>query len=444
MSRTTVIISIVFLGLVSGSRLFPMRHTQTGPVSVEDSLSIEQVILLSVQNYPAVKEAEEAARAADYKIALAKAPLNPEADIQASYVRVGPVPAFDLAGLGSLELAPYNNYDADITIRQRLFDFGKTNAEVSYEQKNKIVQELTAAQVKQRVSLAAINTYYALLYLQEALKIKNEQLANLQSHLEYIVKKEQTGSATQYEILATKVKISVIESQKLDLSAAQKIQRATLNALLNQSADKSYYLKQAPVTEVREFSSDSLLEKALTRRDEMKLAIEKEKLNSLHYDVVARENNPVLTAFGSAGAKNGYEPDIQKLTVNFTAGLGLRVPILDGGRSDNRLLLAGSGIKSSAFQTELLKKNITTEVTENEANLAAAGQKVKQFIIQLAQAEKAQALADVSFKAGVITNLDLLDATTALSESKLYLLKAQIDYQIDLYKVKAAAGEQLY
>jgi outer membrane protein TolC len=444
MSRIKVIISIVFLGLVAGSQLFPMRHTQAGQVSAEDSLSIEQVISLSIQNYPAVKDADEAVHAADYKIALAKAPLHPEADIQATYVRVGPVPAFDLPGLGSMELAPYNNYDADINFRQRLFDFGKTNAEVNYEQKNKIVQELSASQVKQRVSLTAITTYYALLYLQEALKIKNEQLANLQSHLDYIIKKEQTGSATQYEILATKVKISGIESQKLDLAAAQKIQLATLNALLNQPAGRTYYLKQAPVTEVREFSTDSLLEKALTSRDEVKQAIEKEKLNSLHYDVVAHENNPVLTAFGSAGAKNGYEPDIQKLTVNFTAGLGLRVPILDGGRSDNRLLLASSAMKSSAFQTELLKKNITTEVTENEANLAAAGQKVKQFIIQFSQAEKAHALADVSFKAGVITNLDLLDATTALSESKLYLLKAQIDYQLNLYKVKAAVGDQLY
>jgi outer membrane protein TolC len=149
-----------------------------------------------------------------------------------------------------------------------------------------------------------------------------------------------------------------------------------------------------------------------------------------------------LTA--TAGGRNGYEPDIFKLQTNFSAGIGITIPIFDGMRNRNNLLLAGSAIKSSTFQTETARKTILTEVVENEANLSAAKKKVEQFQIQLAQAQKALSLAEVSFKTGAITNLDLLDATTSLSESKLYLLKAGIDYQINLYKLKAAVGERLY
>lgn len=57
---------------------------------------------------------------------------------------------------------------------------------------------------------------------------------------------------------------------------------------------------------------------------------------------------------------------------------------------------------------------------------------------------KAYSLAETSFLAGVITNLDLLDSNTAVSESKLMLLQSRIDYAASIYKLKAALGERLY
>ena len=64
--------------------------------------------------------------------------------------------------------------------------------------------------------------------------------------------------------------------------------------------------------------------------------------------------------------------------------------------------------------------------------------------MQLQQAQKANSLAETSFKSGTITNLDLLDANTALSECKLMLLKSRIDYVASVYRLKAAIGERLY
>jgi len=70
--------------------------------------------------------------------------------------------------------------------------------------------------------------------------------------------------------------------------------------------------------------------------------------------------------------------------------------------------------------------------------------KIKQFELQLSQAKKALSLAEISYKSGVITNLDLMDATTTVSESQLSLLKAQIDNVVNQYKLKVALGEKLY
>ena len=97
-----------------------------------------------------------------------------------------------------------------------------------------------------------------------------------------------------------------------------------------------------------------------------------------------------------------------------------------------------------SYESEFTKRNISNELSEAEAYMIAALKKINQFELQLEQAVKAYSLAETSFKSGVITNLDLLDANTAVSESKLMLLKARIDYAASVYKLKAAMGERLY
>jgi len=64
--------------------------------------------------------------------------------------------------------------------------------------------------------------------------------------------------------------------------------------------------------------------------------------------------------------------------------------------------------------------------------------------LQLKQAQQAYELAKTSFQAGTVTNLDLLDSETALSESRLALIKSKIDYTVSLLKLRIAIGEHIY
>jgi outer membrane protein TolC len=93
---------------------------------------------------------------------------------------------------------------------------------------------------------------------------------------------------------------------------------------------------------------------------------------------------------------------------------------------------------------ELARRNITNEVVECRANVDAALKKVSQSELQLRQAQQAYNLAETSFKAGTITNLDLLDSSTSLSESELAVMKSHIDYTVNLLKLKIALGERIY
>jgi outer membrane protein TolC len=434
-----ILVSIIFLnGIIYGQSTIDKLEPPA------DSLSLKSVIQQVISTYPSVKIAEEAIRNADSRIGLAKTGYNPVIDMTASFANLAPVTKLTFPGLGTFQLYPANNYSASINYQQLVYDFGRTHQNIELENANKNISEQTLEQVKQKLSVYTVNNFYMLLFLQAAIKIKDVQLATLNEHLQYVEKTMATGSATEYQVLTTKVKISTVESQKVDLVAALTTQQAALNSLLGNNQASNPVVRNELIVEPPVIVSDSILSYAFHNRDEVLINEKRASLAELRFGMTKLQNKPLLSFEASGGAKNGYIPGLAKFTPNYVVGLGLRVPLFDGMKNKYNIAQAQSGITSISFESELTKRNISNEVYESEALMFAAKKKVDQSELQLKQASKAYSLAETSFKSGVITNLDLLDANTSVSESSLMLLKARIDYVTSVYKLKAALGQRIY
>jgi len=144
------------------------------------------------------------------------------------------------------------------------------------------------------------------------------------------------------------------------------------------------------------------------------------------------------------GVKNGYIPNLEEVRANYVVGVGISVPIFDALRTKYHLVQAKTNINTINLEAETTKRNISSEVREADDYMKSALQKVTQFNLQLQEALQAYSLAETSFRAGVITNLELLDSNTSVSQSRLLLLKAKIDYASSIYRFRAALGEKLY
>jgi outer membrane protein len=439
-----LVFTLIILALCNNNFIAGQTNKSTNPKTDTDSLSLKNIIENVVKYHPSVKLAGEALNNADARIGLAKTGYYPEADMTANFSNMGPVTKLTIPDMGTFQLFPENNYSAAINYRQLVYDFGRTRQNIALENENKVIGEKTVEQVKQKLSLYAVNNFYTLAFIQAAITIKDEQLAALNEHLGYVEKMMSTGSATEYQVLATKVKISTVESQKVDLIAVLKTQQAALNSLLGNDQATTPVVKTELSVNHPVIPSDSILSFAFKNRDEVILNQKKTELAGLRYDLVRLQNKPVINLLASGGAKNGYVPYLDKIRPNYVIGLGIRIPLFDGMKNKYNLSQAQSAITSLSYESESAKRNVSNELYEAEAYMFAAEKKVNQFMLQLAQALKAYSLAETSFKSGMITNLDLLDANTSVSESRLMLLKARIDYAASIYKLKAALGERIY
>lgn len=429
--------------------IFAPFGIMVGQNSTPDSLSLHQILNEVMTGYPSLKKASQELVSADARIELTKTAYLPDINFSGSYSRVGPTTSITMPINGSnhtFSLFPENVYSAGFSVNENIYDFGKTAKNISLDLKNKELIQITTEQTKQRLTSTVIAAYYNISFLQEAIKIKDEQLKTFDEHLQYIQKKASSGSATQYDIMSTKVRISAIENQKTDLISGLEIQTGQLNSLMGKPLNDKLILKKVSVSTEIIPDPETLYAKALSGRPELKIALRKSEIARARLEVVKAQNNPSFNFLASGGFKNGYLDqylqDIGKL--NFAVGVGFKMPIFDANRAKYIKIQTNSEIESSLHETELTKRNITNEVLENRTNTEAALKKVKQSELQLLQAEQAYNLAKVSYRAGSITNLDLMDSYTALSESKLMLFKTKIDYAVNLLRLKIATGEKLY
>jgi outer membrane protein len=412
--------------------------------AINDSLSLDSVLTRVMANYPAIKKTIFEAEAADARIAMAKTAYYPDVNLNTSYSHIGPSSTITLPDIGTFSLFPENNYSAAVNYSQTIYDFGKTARNVSLESNNRNLVNLSAEQLKQKISLDVAHLYYNILFLQEAVKIKDEELQNLNRHLSFVEKKNETGSATKYEVLTTNVRIAITENQKTDLETTLAVQESRLNSFLGNDSRMNIKVKKELQPLFQLSSSDSLYTSAIAERNEMKIALQKISISELRFDAVKSQNNPALNFFASAGIKNGYTPDINAGKANYAVGIGFRVPIFDAGRKKNTLSQVNAEINTSKEEAELTRRNIENEITENIANMQSARQKIAQSELQLQQAKQAYSLAETSFNSGAITNLELLDSSTSLAEAGLSLLKAKIDYSFNYINLKISLGVKIY
>ena len=438
MKLSTLVIGFAW---TTGSIFNPSSHAQnaTGGINIADSLSFQEVLNKVLTGYPSMMKAQEAIRSADAGIGLAKSAYYPDIHADLGYTRLDPVPEITF-GETKFPILPENNYNAVLGIWQTIYDFEKTARDVKLKKSDKEISEKNVELVRQRLTLITAISYFSLAYLQDALKIKDLQIETLKKHLDFVKKKEETGSSTQYEILSTQVRISTAENQKVDMETSRQTQLAILNALLGIPESTQLSVKNNLALIRPDVREDSLVTFALDHRYEMAMVKLRKEHSELHLRSVKVMNNPVLSAFANGGVKNGYFPDLNQPIANIAAGVGLVVPIFDATRRKYTIHLVNSEINMAKQDIDQVTREVSSEVYQNQQSLLASLKKIDLSTLQVRQAEEALSLAAVSFKAGVITNLDLLDAESNAEQSRINLLKARVDYAINVVRLDISLG----
>ncbi len=407
-----------------------------------DSLTLKQAIKLTLTNQPLLNEAVEGINSAEAKIKEQNSSYYPNVNGDLSYTRIGPIPTIQFGG-GGFKLAPDNNYDAHISASQLVYDFGRRNALMDLVKSYKLSAEDKLDLVKNNLSYRTVQAFYSILFLEKSIKVKDEQINTLKQHIDLANKKVQSGSATDFDVLTTEVKKAAVENEKIDIVNAFNKQKIYLKSLLGWPSGKELKLSGSFNQDTTTIDVQSMIDEAFHKRHEMKLAKDAEQSAMLSKQVASNTDNPALSVFGSYGFKNGYEPNLDVLRGNWAAGINASIPIFNGNIKDAKVEEAEANLKSSSAKILELERKIKTEVEQAAADLQSSKSKLKTTEIQVKHAQDAVSRAEIRYRDGVITNLDLIDAETSLAEAELLRLRVSYENVINTYALMEAIGKEV-
>ncbi|MCU7494599.1 MAG: TolC family protein [Ignavibacteria bacterium] len=420
------------------------HHTHAQQVGVSaDSIDINGAIELTLKNHPSIKQASGLIGTAEARIKQQNTSYSPEVEADASYERIGPVPSFEFGGL-SAKLYPENNYDAHLNIRHLLYDFGQRDALRDLTASYKASAEDNLEIIKTNLAYQTVQAFYSVLFLRQSLIVKDEQIADLNGHLKVTQAKVASGTATDFDVSTTEVRVSSALNQRTDIMNEINKQEILLRSLMGLP-------EASPLKITGNFNfipgnlkADSLINVAMSQRGEVKLAHDLQTSADKQIAAARLSDKPTVSLGATYGLKNGYIPNLDVLRGNWTAGLIFRYPIYNGERSRYQTEEAEANFQSSLAHTSDVELGIKSEVSRAISDINAAQAQLNTVKVQVDHAKRALQRAELQYRDGIISNLDLLDAQTELTEARLSELQIIYKNIMSRYQLQRAAGDRLW
>jgi outer membrane protein TolC len=422
--------------LIASGIAFQGSAAQTSP---DVPLTAGDVIALVLSRNPAIVESAHVIDASRARAEQSRSGYLPSAEAEATYVFLAPVSVFDLPG-ESIKVFPNNNYDGHVGVRQTIYDFQKTGSQVGLAESRVTLAEDSREAVKRDLAVRTAETFYAILFLRRSIEVQNEQVRTLQEHLAITRKKAEAGTATQLDELTTQVRVATAQNVKIGLENSLRSAEISLRRLAALPSDSPLNLRGEFSPAAVPPNRDSLLKAALTERIEARSADDVLASARAQQRVAGASDAPSLNASLTYGVKNGYIPNIDVLRGNIVAAVGLRVPLFDGNRTRSMEEEATAAFHAAESRRQEVALMIQAEVDQALSDLTAAKERVSVCETNIRQADLAAGNARLRYNAGSLSNLDLLDAETAVAQARLTNLQALYDMVTGTIRLLRATG----
>jgi len=400
--------------------------TQPGP------LTLTQTIDSVIAHYPSLDAARSAVDAARARTIEANSSRLPQVTGNGGYTYNSLRPYVAFAIPGQPTSAIYENvqdsYNVNVTARQLLTDFGRTDKLVDLARSGQIAAQDALEEARHQLGYQAIQSFYSVILLRNSTDVAHEEIAALEEALRISQKKFNAGSATKFDVLTTQVRLSNARNKLTDTQGELEKQENGLRQLLGWDISAPLDLRGDFDADAPALSESAAIADGLHNRPEMKVAIDNEHTSRLQLDAASRENMPTLAAQASGGMENSV------------AGLSLEVPIFTGRRITGDRMEADAGVRSAEARERELDQTITTDVADAYSDLNAAKARLGNADTLVEQAREALDLAQTRYANGVITNFELLDAQSSLRAAELSRLQARYDTVLARQAVARAAG----
>lgn len=389
---------------------------------------LQSLIKQSFNYFPRFRELEEGVKANEQRVGLAATGRNPVITGDASYTYVNPVArvSFPINGENKeLQFQPNHNFNTTLSIAYPVIDFGKTKLNVEKAKEELLLSKQNIEFTKAQLASQVTSIYYSIIYLQKAITVQDSVIAVLEANRQQVETRYKNGDALQLDVITMQNNIDIEQNRKVDLQNSLDKQRNLLSYATG--SDKLPAGRDFDFIQLAQ-NTDAALESARHNNYDYIIARERVKLAEAGTAIVRKGTAPSINLIGNTGFKNGFQPEIMQYRYNYAAGVGVSIPIYDGGRQRRQVKLAESETRQQELGIETLDNQYRKDIEQALSDIRSNQERLQHTEGQISAAREALRIAQSRFKNGISTNVELLNANTNLQ--KVELARIQYEYQL--------------
>ncbi|HWR07368.1 TolC family protein [Sporomusa sp.] len=388
-------------------------------------LSLEQSIEIALKNNPSIQIAAEDKSRSVWGVDEAKAGKMPSVSLGSSYNYQGD--------------SSNDSFSNNVRMNWKLYDGGQTEAQIDQAKLGVTTAELNVIKAKQQLKQDTTTGYYNVLETKNMVTVNEESVNNLQSHLTIVQAKYEAGVVAKSEVLRSEVELANAEQ---NLIKAQNQYELAVSSLLNtMNMDAGTEIQLAG--ELKYEADTRTLPDAisLAKQNRPEIAQAKVSVDSAAKGIKIAESNklPSVSMSASTGWDDSLLPNDDH---NWSVGASASWNIFDAGVTKSKINQAESSLNKAKLQAEQTQDTIEQEVRQSYLNMKEAEKRLKTTDVAVNKANEDLYIAQETYKAGVGTNLDVIDAQLALTQAKTNHVQALYDYNVNKASLDKAIGLQ--
>jgi len=412
------------------------------------TLTLDEAVQLGIQNSKQLKRSQYKIDEALTRVEQAKDARLPSAKVSFQYLhalmlsRVIQIPGLTKDPV-KLPFA-FPAYMGTLSVSEPIFaghqlKYARQSADLMVQ-----MSRLDADKDKDDITWVVVESYINYNKILQNQLIVAQNMQDVQSKLEEIIKYESQGLATKNDVLRYQLQQSQLQLTEIELENNRRIANYNMNVLLG-LPDSTQLILPAPTYKLNENPVfTDLLQQAETNRRELQDLSYQTKLADINVKQIKDKRLPTVAATGGLYYINPTGqviPTNNNLIAPITLGIGASWDI--GTLYTNKNKEKEAAIQRQELTTvkDQQLDEIHKDVNKNYILYKQSLEKIKVLQDAVTQAEENERITESKFRNNLVNTTDRIDAQTLLYQARVNLELAKSDATIAYYDMLHSTGK---
>lgn len=408
---------------------------------ITGSLSLQDALKLALVNNKSLLEVLQEKEIARGGLVGANSAILPAAALTGQYTRLDEVSSFEIMGR-TIQLGDVDNYSANLTVTQPVFAGGAIIARINAARLSRLRADQAVRGAVQNVLYEVARGYFDVLLSRHLYEISADAVRSAQASLETVQQKRNAGVASDFDVLRAQVELSnfraeliknrnTISISKIRLLKSMGVSQDSEVDISDQLAYEPWTVSMGQAVSLAYQNRPDLFERELgirSQQEAMKIA------QSRYWPVV---NGFYSNLWSKPDPKNSMRIEWGRA---WRTGVTAVLPLFDGFSREGAIIQEKARLRQTELSLIDTQENVLAELTGAILSIQDAAEFVESQKLNLKRAEEGLRLAEVGFKEGINTQVEVLDARAALTRARSLYYEAIHSHVVARLALQRAMG----